>query len=303
MALKFNINDTKNISGLSRSWETGTPFLTPVFFDIHVLVRYFYDPRYICEFCSETYGTINCPEDPNYEFDSDFSFGINPNDKVIAWLGDINKLDPKEIQYLELNNIHSDGNIKSEFYEAQINAEFTDPIREVEIVLFKTKLSKLTIEIFGFSLYKTTEQKISDIIGLCSKFKRIVFNSEDDIKRFLSYWNEELIEDLNVDGIKKVLSDNGVAIDINNKGLKLLEKFIKNVLKVEDNIIAPLYYLYDLRLWADHMKMQLHYYNVLTNLQLKPNATFSEVYKQMIAEIHVFFKILNNKLLEKNSVV
>jgi hypothetical protein len=302
MALNLNVNDTKNIPGLSGPWEKGIPFLTPVFFDIHVLVRYFYDPRYMCEFCSETYGTINCPEDPNYEFDFDFPFGINPNNKVIAWLGDINKLDPKEIQYLESNNIDSDGNIKSEFYEAQINAEFTDPIREVELVLFKTKLSKLTTELFGFSLYKTTEQEVSEIIGLCSKFKSIVFNSEDDIKRFLSYWNEELIEDLNLDGLKKVLTDNGVVIDKGNKGLKLLEKFIKNVLNVEENIIAPLYYLYDLRLWADHREMQSQYDNVLTNLKLKPDANFSKVYKQMIIEIYEFYKTLNDKLLDKNNV-
>jgi hypothetical protein len=89
MALKFNLNDTKTIPGLIRPWETGTPFLTPVFFNIYVLVKYFYDPRYTCEFCSETYGTINCPEAPNSKFASDFRFGINPNKKVIAWLGDI----------------------------------------------------------------------------------------------------------------------------------------------------------------------------------------------------------------------
>lgn len=299
MALKFNLSDIKNIPGLSRPWETGTPFLTPVFFDIHVLVKYFYDPRYMCEFCSETYGTINCPEDSNDEFYSYFPFGINPNDKVIAWFGDINRLAPEEVKYLESYNIESDGNIKSEFFEAQINAEFTDPIREVELILFKTKLSKLTTDLFGFNLYKTTEQEISDIISLCNKFKRIVFNSEDDIKRFLSYWNEELVEDLNVDGLKKVLTDSGVALEKGNKGLKLLEKFIRNILKVDENIIAPLYYLYDLRLWADHRQMQSHYDNVLTNLKIEQGASFLLVYKQLILEVYEFYRTLTDKVLEQ----
>lgn len=301
MAFKFNINDTQTIPGLTRPWETGTPFLTPVFFDIHVLVKYFYDPRYRCEFGSETYGTIECPEDPNYEFDSEFPFGINPSDKVIAWLGDINKLDPKEIQYLASSNIDSDGNIKSEFYDAQINAEFTDPIREVELILFKTKLSKLTKELFGFNLYKTTEIDVSEVIGLCGKFKRIIFNSEDDIKRFLSYWNEELIEDLNVDELKKSLLENGVTIDKGNKGLKLLEKFIEHILKIEDNVIAPFYYLYDLRLWADHREMQSHFDNVLVKLELDKNAEFSLVYKSLILTIYDFFTSLNTNLLDKNN--
>lgn len=301
MAFKFNISDSQKIPGLTRPWETWTPFLTPVFFEIHVLVKYFYDPRYRCEFFSETYGTIECPENPNYEFDAKFPFGINPNDKVIAWLGDINNLDPKEIQYLALFNIDSDGNIKSKFYDAQINTEFTDPLREVELILFKTKLSKLTKKLFGFNLYKTTEIEVSEVISLCSKFKRMVFNSENDIKRFLSYWNEELIEDLNVDELKEALLKNGVTIDKGNKGLKLLEKYIKNILKIEDNIISPFYYLYDLRLWADHRKMQSHFDNVLVNLELDKNAEFSLVYKSLILTIYDFFTTLNNNLLDKNN--
>jgi hypothetical protein len=219
----------------------------------------------------------------------------------LAWR--YNKLEPTEIQYLELNNLDSDGNIKSEFYDAQINIEFTHPIREVELILFKTKLSKLTTELFGFSLYKTTECDVMEIVSLCSKFKRIEFDSEDDIKRFLSYWNEELIEDLNVAELKKVLTENGVSMESGNKGLKLLEKFLKNVLKIENNIIAPLYYLYDLRLWADHREMQSHYDNVLTKLAISQTSTFSHVYNTLVLSIYELDKKLNDNLLEKKNTL
>jgi len=48
--------------------------------------------------------------------------------------------------------------------------------------------------------------------------------------------------------------------------------------------------------------MQSDYDNVLTNLKLRPDASFSEVYTQMITEIYEFYKTLNDKLLEKNNV-
>ena len=298
MPFKYNIDDTRKIPGLQRPWERGTPFLTPVFFDIEILVRYFYDPRYECEFYGETYGKIDCPEDPNYEYDSSFPFGINPNRKVIAWLGDINKLDPKEQLYLESHNIESDGNIRSEFYDGQIGTEFADPIREVELVLFKRKLNKLTHELYNFHVYKTTKENVSDIVSLCSKFKRIIFNSEDDIKRFLSAWNEDLIEDLNVVEIKNTLMQRGIQIDSGVKGVKLFEKFLKEVVGIRANIIAPLFYLYDLRLWADHREMQKTYDNIIEKMKLSPTSPFSEVYSCLIQRIYDFFSALNKILLE-----
>ena len=109
-------------------------------------MRYFYDPRYLCEFHSETYGTIRARE-------FDFAFGINPNGKVVAWLGDLEKLPASEQQYLLSENTESDGNITSEFYDAQINCIFTSPIREIEIILLKTKVSEIFQDRFGFALF------------------------------------------------------------------------------------------------------------------------------------------------------
>ena len=134
-------------------------------------------------------------------------------------------------------------------------------------------------------------------MGVCSKYKGIVFNSEDDIKRFLSVWNEDLIEDLNVDGIKKCLAEKGIKNEKGYKGLKLLELFIKEVLLVKENVIAPLFFLYDLRLWADHRDLQKNYDDVVTKLGLQLTAEFSEVYGNLILAIYDFQKNLNEKLL------
>ena len=298
MAFNFNPDDTNNIPGLTRPWENGTPFLTPVFFEIDVLVKYFYNPKYICEFHSETYGTIHTPEDDNYEYSSDFPFGINPTNKLITWLGDINKLLPNEKLYLESHNIESDGNIISEFYDAQINAQFTKPIKEVELVLLKTKISTLTKKILGFNLYRTIKPQVAEVITSAGKYNRILFNSEDDLKRFLSIWNEDLTEDLNTPEIKEYLKNQGVEIEKGNKGLKLLEKLIKEIIGIEENIIAPFFYLYDLRLWSDHKGMQTKYDETITNMGLKISVEYSIAYDRLIELLHEFMMKLLAKLNE-----
>lgn len=280
----FKIDSTIKAPGLS-------PYLTPIFFDIEVLVKYLYNTSYQCSFCSETYGTIYGPNESFY-----LPFGINPNKKVIAWLGDIEKLNSKERLYLASHNIDSDGNIKSEFYDSQIEIQFTDPIIEVELILFKTKLSKLTNELFKFKLYNTTDHEISDIVNDCSKYKRIVFNSEDDIKRIVSEWNEILIEDLNKNNLERILDKNDIKIE-EEGSLKQFEKFIKNILKINDNIIAPLFYLYDLRLWADHNNTQSYYNEVLTKLSLQTDVAYSTIYKKLIDEIYNFYETLCKKLI------
>jgi hypothetical protein len=138
MATEFKIDYEllmKYREQLFRPWGGMPPFLTPIFFDNEVLIKYFYDPHYLCQLHSETYGSV-------YFKGYGFPFGINPNMKVIAWLGDLQKLPDKEQQYLLSFNIDSDGNIDSEFYRAQIEVEFTKPIEGVEIILLKTKVSE-----------------------------------------------------------------------------------------------------------------------------------------------------------------
>ena len=131
----FDVSDTNKYPGLTRSRDDSPPYLTPVFFTKEVLVRYFYDPRYMCQFYSETYGTISSRS-------NDFSvpFGVNLNNKVLIWYGDLMEAPAYEQAYLGLENVPSDHNIDSEFYDAQIKAEFTAPIREVDIVQLKYKI-------------------------------------------------------------------------------------------------------------------------------------------------------------------
>jgi hypothetical protein len=86
------------------------PHLTPVYFNKQLLTRYVYDARFKCEFASATYGTI-------YADKWLISFGINKQGAVIAWLGDISHLPIRERFYWLVENIPSQHDYASEFYD------------------------------------------------------------------------------------------------------------------------------------------------------------------------------------------
>lgn len=282
------------IPGLQRPWDGFSPYLTPVFFHKEVLVRYFYDPRYLCEFHSETYGTVRAKQ-------FSFPIGINPNGKVVAWLGDLEKLPESEQQYLLSENTESDGNISSEFYDAQINCVFTAPIREIEIILLKTKITELFQDRYGFALFNNTKPSLDEVLEMCSRCKRIIFNNQDDLKRLISEWNERVVEDIRGASLKAWLKSDSVPFNEDFGSLKMLEVFLKHVLGDTNNIIAPLFHLYDLRIWADHKGAEEKLTGIVDKLGLQ-NPSHAELYSRLIEDVYSFFMNLFAILDDLNHV-
>lgn len=76
----YDPDDYYYIPGLERTFSVG--FLTPVFFNKEVLLKYDASPTCQVKFASPTYGTIDGES-------FSISFGINKNGRVVMWLGDI----------------------------------------------------------------------------------------------------------------------------------------------------------------------------------------------------------------------
>lgn len=130
----YDSDDYLYTPGLERDFDKG--FLTPVFFNKEVLVKYDSHPSYRVQFASKTYGTIWCNDDFSVPF------GINKYEKIVMWLGDISRLPTKEQYYLRSENVISDHCIGSEFYDGQIECIFTDLTPEDK--LFKETLKKVS---------------------------------------------------------------------------------------------------------------------------------------------------------------
>lgn len=222
----------------------GDPYLTPVYFNKQVLTRYLYDSRFTCEFVSETYGTVRGSE-------FDISFGVNKNGSVIAWLGDLQERIPmRERFYWLVENKEPEREVASEFYDAQINADFTEPTAVVRCLNNLAKFNAAFHRKFAVRIYH--ERSIEERIHETGRYKRLILNNQDDFKRFISELNEIINENTNNAEVRRILEERGIAFASGAKGNKLLQAAFESMLLDNENLIGPFFYLYDLRLWADH---------------------------------------------------
>lgn len=277
----------KNV--LSFVWDKAealTPdgYLTPVYFNKQVLVRYLYDPRFSCDFASDTYGTVHGP-------DFSISFGINSNGSVIVWLGDLMEQVPKREQFYWLvENKEPENDIASEFYDAQINVVFTEPPEAIRCLNELAKLNAAFHRIYGTLLYK--EQSIESRLEATRRYKRVMLNNVDDFKRFISELNEIITENTNNSDIRHFLRVKSIPVESASKGNKLLEKIYTNILGDDKNLIAPFFYLYDLRLWADHAVSVTTYDDVVKKLGLQPSSGYDEPLSALFNALTDSFKRL-----------
>lgn len=220
-----------------------SPFLRPVYFDRHVLVKYLYDPRVSVEFASETYGTV-------FGDDWHISFGINRSNTVITWLGDLQDLPLPEQHHWASSNVGSQHDFNSEFYDAQVHAQFTPPPVGVRALNSLAKWNDAFEVKHGSRLYRVRglDERLEDV----RRYRSLIINREDDFVRYVSELNEMINEDVDNKSVRKLLTSKAIEIPKDSKGNKLLELVYKGILGDTENAIAPCFYLYDLRLWADH---------------------------------------------------
>ena len=264
-------------------------FLTPVYFEKEVLIEFIYNSKYNCTFASETYGTL-------YFEDGYISFGINSQDHLIFWLGDIKKLPDSIKHILRAKNISSDHDIESEFKQAQLFAEFTPETKEVELFLLLNKINKESQKKFNFKIFNFDLISLEELFKICSTYKRITFNNEDDFKRVISDFNEKLIETINREGIITYLESNQITLNKKLGGVKILEMFFKEILTDNSNMIAPFFYLYDLRIWANHSDGKNKLDGVVKALGLKVGASFNEIYEALINRLYDTLNWILNKI-------
>lgn len=93
-------------------------YLTPVYFDKNVLIKFEHAGDYELERQTATAGRIK--RSAGYEV----PYGINKNGNVIMWLGDIVKLPSRELMYLYSENIDPQYDLHSDFYRNQILDEW-----------------------------------------------------------------------------------------------------------------------------------------------------------------------------------
>lgn len=238
----YDSDDYYYIPGLTREHDPG--FLTPVFFNIEVLLKFDNSPEYRISFASKTYGEIRRGD--NYSI----PFGINENQKVIMWLGDIATLPKNEQYYLRSENVDSDHMIGSEFYDGQIECIFTELSPEDELIKTRSEFHESAYKKFGHRLTHLDNETLSIIENLTPP----VVETEKEIRHILDLLNKINIESLDSAVIGKLLKERGIDPG-GLRGLKRMQKLFEHEypnLNIAD-IVSTLFVLYDLRVGYSHL--------------------------------------------------
>ena len=249
-AEKFNFLysqvDYEYIPGLMRSWNDG--FLTPVFFNISVLNKYSQHPDYKLDLFSETYGNISCRNN-----DWIISFGVNRSNKAILWLGDINELPDNEKYYLRSENVESDHDIHSEFYDAQIEVQFSKLSKQSTTFNLRKELNDRVLQSLSFDLYML-EGEVSEVV---SNLHRPIFWEDKHVGPIIESFNRIFVESINNKAIKADIKLLNNATDTKNKSsLKVFQLWLEERLDCENasELMRPFYVLYDFRTITCHLQ-------------------------------------------------
>lgn len=280
----YDPDDYFYIPGLVRPWDEG--FLTPVFFNRGVLLKYDNAPGYRVRFASTTYGQIDTGGDY-------ISFGINRNGHVVMWLGDIAKLPRSEQYYLRSENVPSDHSIGSEFYEGQIECVFTDRSREDELFKLRSEFIEACFLRFGEKIAHLD----TEVVDLAIGFNPPVVDTAKERRHVADTLNKVYIESLDNGALGLILSSLGG--DPKSLGsLKRLQRLLELAAPGEDvgSVLSPFFVLYDLRVAYSHLHSsgtaEVTLEKVTTRLGLAKGAGLMVIYDELISRLTASFKSL-----------
>jgi len=287
----YDYRDYENIPGLGALMNDG--FLTPVFFKKEALIYFMHHPDYELNLFSESYGIFS------YKDEFQVPFGININDKLIVWLGDLEKLDDTTLKFLEIHNVPSDHILMhTEFYDAQLNVIWSEPIIERQIVNLRNKAYDMLKLKHGLDLHHLEEEVIKALLDI----KKPITYSEIEIKPVVSAMHKILIEAVNIKAMKNYY-EGKVAEEDRDKEYKKWGsiKYYEYILvqystKPIKDLIAPLYLLNDLRVIFFHLlsldKEAALKQNIINTLGLT-NFDIREVYIRLNAKLKELLEELN----------
>jgi hypothetical protein len=299
---KYDSRDM-SIPGIAVDDDPSHPrgFSCPVYFDRRVLNSFSSDPDYELDFFSESYGEIAKIGTDGWPYEWRIVFGINPNNKVILLLGDLEQIeeDDRAIFWLKSYNIESDHQIVStELYQAQFNCIFSEPIKEMQIIALRNSFFKKMKKKYGvelFHLESEVEQKGKEI-------QKPINYSVREVQDNIIILDGVLNEGIDCDQLREVYKRvvNPLPKKVNNlKTRKLLQGIIAKYQGEDEakKMIAPLFYLNDLRVCFAHVISQEEVdkckANIVRAFELSDFSEYRKMYDTLIDELYSLYRYLN----------
>lgn len=304
----YDHRDYESIPGLKYDEEHSEEgFLTPVYFDRKALLYFISDTNYEVDIFSETYGNI-CKKDAEgiYPYEWAVPFGFNTNGNLIFWLGDLHAMDEFSRGLVRNFNVDSDHLlIDSEFYQAQMNCIFSDPIKEKQIIINK--------KVFINNIKNTYNIDLTHLNEECEQYSKlvkrpIVFN-EQSVSVVINAFDKILVEGISIKKLRELYETlyEECYRDKKYKEWKsirlikeILIKFINNSngeMKIDiETVISPLYILHDYRNYSDHLlstdKQESIKSNILKTLGVNNFSEQEKIYLEEVKRLDDLFKYL-----------
>lgn len=281
----YDADDYRYIPGLERPFDTG--FLTPVFFNRAVLLKYDTAPGYRVTFASTTYGEI--VPDEGYSI----SFGLNRNGKVVMWLGDIARLPEPEQFYLRSENIESDHSIGSEFYDGQIECIFTEPAGEKRLFALRSQFIEAVFKHFGQKIAHLDDETFA----LAISFNAPLVDTPKERRHVADTLNKIYVESLDNTALGTIIKSTGG--DPKNLGsLKRLQMSLETLPNATNVpvLLSPFFVLYDFRVAASHLtsgnRADEIMATVTQRLNIQPDAGLLEIYSRLSESLAASYESL-----------
>lgn len=298
---KYDSRDL-SVPGLGVDFDETNPkgFSCPVYFDRKVLNLFFLDEEYELDFFSETYGTIAKLGKDGWDYEWSIAFGVNKNNRVIIFLGDLAQIekDDRAIYWLKSYNIESDHCIvHTEFYQAQLNCVFSDPIKEKRIISLRNSFFKKMEKKYGVKLFHLEEE----VEAKGNSIEKPINYSKREIEENIITLDGVLNEGINCDELRKLYMQLVNPVPKNIKDLKT-RKLLQAIIAVSagdaaKQIIAPLFYLNDLRVCFAHLISQSEiekYQNaIVAAFGLSSFEEYRKLYDTLIDKLYYLYTYLN----------
>mgnify|MGYP000893579765 CR=1 FL=1 len=305
--LIYDHRDYYSIPRLSVDFEHSKEgFLTPVYFTKKSILHFMHDPDYEFKLFSDTYGQVG------YKDEWIVPFGINSEDKIIFWLGDLSYMDKTSLNILKPHNIESDHQLtRSEFYAAQLCCVWSEPNKELRVCYKKCDFYNAVRKAYHLSL----EHLESEIKEQMNRFQKPIVISEKTIEPTINMLHKVLIEGVNIKELRNLY----LKVEVSPadgykdwKSIKLYEAILKALMKgnIEKlditSIIGPLYLLNDLRQYYDHLlsneKRNEIKENIIKTFDLESFEEIDSLYEQLIDGLNMLFEYFilatNNQSLD-----
>ena len=240
---QYDANDCRFIPGLCNPIPK-EGFFTPIFFNRKALHKYISLDEYSVNMEGNTYGIIYFPNETH------LVFGINRNNKMFCWLGDIEEIPKNERIYLLSENIESDHDIASEFYAGQIEVQFAEPSNELKLLNERMCFALSWENKYSSKIFQNDES----IYDMQTKLVRPASWNQDTAMPIFNKLNKLCVEPLCKNVIIDAIRKEKPNFSSSKGPMKLMEDLIETICPKLNarKVMTPFFVLYDVRLVLDH---------------------------------------------------